>query len=115
MDRTTLIIIVVGASVAWLLYKRFVKKEPGWKESYSPPQPEVENWYGEAMQKIEALDDSVRDQRETEWIAKNTEEQVEFSNKFMLDKFGREAVNGYTRKQRLKIGMAHYIESSLPE
>ena len=115
MNRLTLILIVVGASAAWMLYKRYVKKEPWGKAAYSPPQPEVEKWFRDTMQKIEALDDTIRDQRESEWKAKSDVEQLEFSDKFMLDKFSEAAVNGYTRKQRLKIGMAHYIEGSLSE
>jgi hypothetical protein len=116
MNRLTIILIVVGASAAWMLYKRYVKKEPwGSRARYSPPQPAVENWYRDTAQKIADMDEIIRDQRESEWKAKSNVEQMEFSDKFMVVKFSEAAVNGYTRKQRLKIGMAHFVAGSQSE
>ena len=115
MDRLTLILIVVAGTGAWMLYKRFVKKEPWRREPYRPPMPVVENWYTDTMEKIEALDEETGTQRKDEWNVMSTEKQLEFSDKFMLEKFGQEAVSGYNRKQRLKIGMAQYMENPLPE
>ena len=111
MDRMTLILIVVVGTAAWYLYKRFVKKEPFRREPYSPPQPEVENWYNDTMSQIEALDEATEKQREEAWQAMSEEDQVAFSDKFMLDRFGQTAVNGYNRKQRLKIGRVHFLIS----
>jgi hypothetical protein len=109
MERSTLLIIVAVGTVAWLLYKRYVKKD-GWRERYSPPLPTVENWYTDAMAIIQALDETTRAQREGEWEAMNETEQAEYAEKFMFNEFGQEALNSYTRKQRIKIGMARYVK-----
>ena len=115
MDRTTLLLIVIAGTAAWMLYKRFVKKEPLKRDPYRPPVPAVENWYTDTMALIEALDEETRKKREDEWDQKSAEEQLEFAVKFMFDRFGQEAVDSYTRKQRIKIGMAQYVAVTTPE
>ena len=109
MERWQLIVIVVVATAAWYLYKRFVKKERFWQEGYRPPQPEVENWYSQTMATVDDMDESKRNEKEAAWNAMSEPERLAFSDKFMLEKFGQKAVAGYNRKQRLKIGLAHFI------
>ena len=58
MERWQLIVLVLVVSVGWFLYKRFVKKDSSFGSRYQPPQPEVENWYAESTQAIEAMDES---------------------------------------------------------
>ena len=84
------------------------------REPYSPPIPAVENWYTDTMELIEALDEDTRKKREDEWDQKSTDDQIEFADKFMLDRFGQQAVAGYTRKQRIKIGMAQFVGETTP-
>ena len=115
MDRTTLILIVIAGTAAWMLYKRFVKKEPLRREPYSPPIPEVENWYTDTMERVEALDGETRAQREEVWNKKSFDDQLEYSDKFMLERFGQTAVSSYTRKQRAKIGMAQFMDTFTEE
>lgn len=115
MDRWQLVVIVLVATGAWYLYKRFVKKERPWREGYRPPQPDVENWYAQTMATIDDMDESTKEAKETAWNAMTETEQLEFAQEFMSKRFGREAVTGYNRKQRLKIGMAQFIKSEPEE
>ena len=92
-----------------MLYKRFIKKEPLRRDPYHLPVPEVENWYGEAMAKIEALDEKVREDREAGWQAMSDQEQMTFSEEFIVKKFGQKAITAYNPKQKLKIGLAYYL------
>lgn len=109
MERWQLIVIVVVASAAWFLYKRYVKKEPIWGEGMRPPQPEVENWYAVTMDAVDNMDEALRSEREAEWDAKSDEEKLKFAQEFMKKEFGQQAVDGYNRKQRMKIGMARFV------
>jgi len=109
MERWQLIVIVVIASAAWYLYKRFVKKEPVWGEGYRAPQPEVENWYAVTMDAVDAMDETLRSEKEAEWAAKNDDEKLKYSESFLREKFGQKAVDGYNRKQRMQIGLAHFL------
>ena len=109
MERWQLIVIVVVASAAWFLYKRYVKKEPIWGEGMRPPQPEVENWYAVTMDAVDNMDEALRSEREAEWDAKSDEEKLKFAEEFMREEFGQQAIEGYNRKQRMKIGLARFI------
>lgn len=115
MDRWQLIIIVVIATTAWFVYKKYVKKEPIWGESYRPPQPEVENWYATVMDVVDNLDESLRANKEAAWGEKSDNEKLEYSEKFMREKFGQSAVDSYTRKQRMKIGLAHFVTAEMDD
>ncbi|MBN1686013.1 MAG: hypothetical protein JW852_05125 [Spirochaetales bacterium] len=110
MERWQLIVIVVVASSAWYLYKRFVKKERPWREGYRPPQPEVENWYSQTMATIDDMDESARAEKEAAWNTMPEKDRLEFSEKFLRDEFGQQAVMGYNRKQRLQIGLARFTQ-----
>ena len=109
MERWQILLIVAVASLAWYLYRRFVKKGPLRRQWYSPPLPEVENWYQASLVKIEALDEKRREEREASWQAMSEKERMEFSDSFILKRFGEKAISGYTIKQRLQIGLVHYI------
>ena len=109
MERWQLIIIVLIATTAWFIYKRYVKKEPMWGESYRPPQPEVENWYATTMDVVDNMEDSLRAEREAVWNAKSDSEKLAYGENFLREQFGQQAVEGYNRKQRQKIGLAHFL------
>ncbi len=109
MDRWQLIVIVVIATTAWFMYKRYVKKEPIWGEGYRPPQPDVENWYATVMDVVDNMDDSLRTEKEAAWEAKSDNEKLEYGETFLREEFGQRAVEGYTRKQRIKIGLARFL------
>jgi hypothetical protein len=109
MSRWQIIIIIALGSVAWILYKRFIKKEPLQRNSYYPPQPDVENWYRDTQKEISGLDEQLLVEREATWEALNERERLAFSNDFILNRFGQRAVTGYNLKQRLQIGKAHHL------
>ena len=109
MNRWQIFLIVAIAALAWMAYKRFIKKEPLRKEWYQPPQPEVENWFAEAQKKIEDLDEQLLTERLAGWESLNDKEQKEFSDEFILNRFGQKAITGYNVKQRLELGKAYYL------
>jgi len=115
MERWQLIVIVVIATSAWYLYKRFVKKEPIWGEGYRPPQPEVEKWFATTMDAVDNMDEALRNEKETVWDKKSENEKLEYSENFIRNKFGQKAIEGYTRKQRIKIGLAHFLSGEPDE
>ena len=109
MERWQLIVIVLAGTGAWYLYKRFVKKEKPWEDRYRPPQPEVENWYNQTMATVDDMDEDARNEKEAAWDKMTDSEKLQFSEKFMRDKFGQKAIEGYNRKQRIQIGLAQFI------
>ena len=109
MSQFQIILIIIGVTAAWMLYKRFVKKEPLRKDWSFVAMPDVENWYSEAQDKIAALSLELREEKETGWQALSKAEKQEFSDEFIRNRFGQKAVSGYSPDQRLKIGLAHYL------
>jgi hypothetical protein len=86
-----------------------------WGEGYRPPQPEVENWYATTMDAVENMDESLRAEKEADWEAKSDAEKLEYGENFLREQFGQQAVDGYNRKQRQKIGLARFITSEQNE
>jgi hypothetical protein len=111
MERWQLIVIVVVVTSAWYLYKRFVKKERIWGEGYRPPQPKVENWFATTMDAVDNMEGPLRAEKEAAWDTKSDDEKLKYSETFMRNEFGQEAIEGYNRKQRIKIGLAHFLTS----
>ena len=109
MDRWQILLIVALGTAAWLAYTRFVRRGPSERYSLHPPLPEVEDWFTEVQEKIEAMDDERRLAGEAVWRAMRERERQEFSDAFILEKFGQRAINGYNRKQRMQLGLAHYL------
>jgi len=111
LERSTLFLIALAAAGAWVFYKKVIRKEPFAKERYYLPLPDVEDWYANALEKVGALGEELREQKEAGWLAMSDEDRVAFSGAFILKQFGERAITAYNRKQRLKIGMAHYLVS----
>jgi hypothetical protein len=109
MSRWQIIIIGALGSIAWILYKRFIKKETSGSDLYYPPQPDVENWYGDAQDMISVADEQEIQKREAAWEDLTRKEKIAFSDDFILNRFGQRAITGYNIKQRLQIGEAHYL------
>jgi hypothetical protein len=109
MSRWQIIIIIVLGSIAWVLYKRLIRKGSVGNNLYYPPQPDVENWYKAAQEKISVADEQELQKRETAWEDLTKSEKLALSDDFILNRFGQKAVTGYNSKQRLQIGRAHYL------
>ena len=103
------ILIIVAIAVAWHVYRRYIKKVPSTRESIYPPIPEVEDWYKDARSKITELDKQSVIEKEERWQSMSSEDKQQFSEEFIREKFGERAVNGYNLKQKLQLGLAHYI------
>ena len=109
MSKWQIVIIVALVSVAWILYKRLIRKETSGNNWYSPPQPEVENWYEDVQERVSVADEQEISKREAAWESLTRKEKMAFSDDFILNRFGQRAITGYNIKQRLQIGKAHYL------
>lgn len=104
MDRTQLLIAALVIGVGWYLYKRYIRKERGGRRIQSP-----EEWYRETQERIEELDEQLRNEREDAWAGMSDGDKLDESEIFINNAFGIPFLKGCTNEDKLRFGKAHFM------
>ena len=113
-NRTLIIIVCVVVAVGWMLLKKVFnrnkeqKREPREEKDVSTTS-DVESWYSKAQDRLAAMDEDLRQEKESEWGELPREEQLKISGNFMVNNFGERIVQSYSDDEKLKVGKAHFL------
>ena len=102
MTNWRIFIAAVAFIVVWMVGKYLIKRSKEKRgESTTPTSDDVERWYSNAQDRLGAMDDAVRVEREKEWDGLERLEQITVSDQFMRRRFGDRMTDSYTNDEKL--------------
>ena len=117
MTNWRIFVVAVAFMIVWMVGKYLIKrsKERRGESTSTTTTDDVERWYGNAQDRLAAMEGEEAREREGEWDGLDRMQRVTLSDQFMRRRFGDRLTDGYTNDEKLKLGRAYFIGGDGPE